>query len=109
VMGPPERVSAPFPDLEVATRANLASHSCKCLGGDISSCDALAQARVVLVFEVYKQHPYLRLVRRRGPFAILVRRLLDCAGTLQYEVGRWVLCKPKPIRSQGGQKGHTEA
>ena len=77
----------------MTARTNLTSHSCKCLGGDISSCDALAQARVVLVLEVYEQHPYLRLVGRRGPFEILADRLLYCASTLQYEVGRCVLCK----------------
>ena len=67
---------------------NLASHSCKCLGGNISGCNASAQARVVLVFEVYKQHPYFRLVCRRRSLTILAHRLLYYTGALQYEVGR---------------------
>ena len=93
VTSSPKYVSPHFQKSAVTARTNLASHSCKCLGGDITGCDALAQARVVLVFKVYKQHPYLRLVSRRGPFEILAHRLLYCASTLQYEVGCWVLCK----------------
>lgn len=72
-----------------ASKTNLAGHFGKRLGGDISGRHASPKARVVLVFEVDEQHPYLRLVRRCCPLAVLVCGFLYRARTLQYEVGRW--------------------
>jgi hypothetical protein len=79
--------------LSTAQKTNLASHPRKCLGGNIPRCDASAQARVVLIFEVNEQHPYFGFVRRCSPLAILVYCFFYRASTLQYEVGCCVLCK----------------
>ena len=76
------------PEIIASWKTNLAGHSRKCLGGDVSSCNASAQARIVLVLEVHKQRPYLSFVRRCGPFTVFVNGILYGAGALQYEVGR---------------------
>ena len=76
-------------------KTDLATHSCKRLRGYITSCNAPAQAGVVLVFEVYKKHSNLRLVRRRGSPTIFAHRLFYRARTLQYKIGCCALCKPR--------------
>src|SRR5712671_7505015 len=81
-------VQPTFRHLFVAEKTDLTGHPRKRLGGDISSCNTSAQAGVIFIFEIYEQHPYLGLVRRRRPFAILARRFLYRARALQYEVGR---------------------